>query len=75
MVQLPETTFNVLLGLDSGINVGKLKSKIRTIFAHYYQKPSVFGTIITNLPENGVYYAILTYKKNINLNSIENWPF
>ena len=42
----------------------QLKSKIRSIFANFDQKSSVFGTIITDLTENGAYNAILTYKKN-----------
>ena len=33
----------------------QLTSKMRPIFDHFDQKPSVFGTIIKNLTENGAY--------------------
>ena len=38
---------------------------IRPTFAHFDQKSAVFGTIITNLTENGANYASLAYKKAI----------
>ena len=43
----------------------QLKSKIMPIFDHFDRELSVCGTIITNLTENGTYYAIFTLKRTI----------